>query len=349
MRKSTPPACAVNYFAGIDYHKKFSMITVGDAEGNVLVTERVSNDKEMIRRFFAKFQPTECAVESCRGYEWFVDYLKELGLIVHLSDPYRTKVIAQTRCKTDKVDSRILMQLLAIRFLPTCYQPTAYEREVRERLRWRAHLVRSATRVKLQIRTLLDKENLREFFPKGFTKSARKQILEAPVSPARKTLISQQLSLLERFEEMVKAEDDWCEAQTKNSEVAMRLRTVPGIGPLTALLLIAELGWVSRFKTSRQVAAYVGLVPSVHSSADVYRTGPITKQGSSHLRWMLIQCAWQAIKYSVPLRMHFASVTKRCGKQSAIVSVARKLLRISFRVMRDGKEFAPELVGFQSA
>ena len=321
------------------------MITVGDDAGKVVVTKRVPNDREAIRRFFAEHPNVECAIESCRGYEWLVDYLKQLGLRVHVSYPYRTKLIAQTRSKTDKVDSRILMELLAIGFLPTCYQPTSSERALRERLRWRAHLVRSATRLKLQIHAVLDKENLSQIVPQPFTGPGRKQLDQAPLSEPRRAILEQQLPVLDIFEKLVAAEDKRFEKMAKESEVATRLTKIPGIGSLTALLLIAELGDVSRFKNSRQVAAYAGMVPSVYSSADVYRTGPLTKQGSGHLRWMLIQCAWQAIRYSIPLRTHFVSVSRRSGKQSAIVSVARKLLRIAYRVMRDGKEFAPELLG----
>jgi transposase len=348
MRKSTPPACSINY-AGIDYHKKFSVITLGDAQGKVVATERLSNDKQVIKRFFGQYDGLICAVESCRGYEWFLDYLKELGLTVHLANPYRTKLIAQSRCKTDKVDSRILMELLAIGFLPTCYQPTPEERQLRERLRWRAHLVRSATRAKLQIHSLLDKENLSTVVPQPFTPTGRKLLKAVQLSPARQLLLQEQLQMLEFFEQGVQREDKWCQQSVKRSSQAKLLLTIPGIGDLTALLLIAELGDIQRFKSSRQVAAYVGLVPSVRSSADKCYMGSITKQGSSHLRWMLVQCAWQAIRICLPIRSHFVNVSKRCGKHAAIVSVARKLLQIAYRVLRDKKPFAAELIGQQSA
>src|ERR1700730_4878120 len=85
-RPLTETAC----YAGIDYHKKFSVVTLGDCKGNVLLEGyRLVNDKAQIKRFFADYVGIQCAVESCRGYEWFVDYLKELGLVVHLANPYR--------------------------------------------------------------------------------------------------------------------------------------------------------------------------------------------------------------------------------------------------------------------
>jgi hypothetical protein len=145
MRRSATLACVITY-AGVDYHKKFSMITLGDQSGKFVTTQRLPNERQSIEAFFAEYPNLQVAVESCRGYEWFVDLLKEIGLTVHLANPYQVALIAKTRCKTDKIDSKILMELLAMGFLPTCYQPTPSERRVRERLRWRTHLVRNTTR-----------------------------------------------------------------------------------------------------------------------------------------------------------------------------------------------------------
>jgi len=144
-------------------------------------------------------------------------------------------------------------------------------------------------------------------------------------------------------------EEAWLKKTAKLSPDAQLLLTIPGIGELSALVIIAELGDVNRFKRAAQVASYVGLVPSIYSSADVRRIGALTKQGPSLLRWMLIQCAWQAIKSSYPLRCHFTSVTRRSGRNAGIVSIARKLIQIAYRVLRDKKEFAPQLVGKTAA
>jgi transposase len=112
MVKSTTFA-NVETYAGIDYHKKFSVITLGDKDGRVLRTERVPNDRQSVTQFFRQFPGLICTVESCRGYEWFVELLQSLGLTVHLCHAYAVKLIAQSRCKTDKIDSKILMELLA--------------------------------------------------------------------------------------------------------------------------------------------------------------------------------------------------------------------------------------------
>ncbi len=337
-------------FAGIDYHKQFSVITVGDDAGKVIVSgKRIPNDKEQIKRFFAEHPGVECAVESCRGYEWFVDYLKELGLKVHLSNPYRTKLITETRCKTDKVDSTTLMELLAIKYLPTCYQPTPEERVVRERLRWRASLVRQSSTLKVKIHTLLDKENLGIGVDRLFTKAGKENLANVPLSEPRRVLLVEHMNLLGIYDDLLNSEERQIRQMLKKNSRAQLLTTIPGIGPITALLLAAEIGDISRFKNSGKLAGYFGMVPRVSASADHYRVGRLTKQGSSHVRWMVNQAAWIAMQRSEEFAFHYRMVNARRGKQAAICSVARKLIRVVFRVLRDEQRFKAQLVGRHSA
>lgn len=336
-------------FVGIDYHKKFSVITVGDEDGNVIAFEKVKNDKVLLQRFFAQFPTAICALESCRGYEWLLDFLKEdLGLEVHLVNTYRAKLICESRKKNDRLDSRALMQLLAKGFLPTCYQPTPEERRIRERLRWRAHVVRYASRMKIRIHSLLDKENM-SLACDPFTREGRKLLLQIRLKPGRQELLEEHIRLLEIFEALVKEEDAWVTKTAKSEPAAQLVMSIPGFGALSALLLVAELGDVNRFRNASAVASYFGLIPSMYASADRISYGRITKQGSKHVRWMLIQCAWQAVRYSLPFRLHFQRVSLRAGRNGAIVSVARKLLKTAYRVLRDNKPFNASLVGTQES
>lgn len=345
MVRSTTSA-RVETYAGIDYHKKVSVITFGDKDGKALKTERVPNDRQSVSGFFRQYPGLICTVESSRGYEWFVELLQSLGLTVHLCHPYAVKLIAHSRCKTDKIDSKILMELLAKGFLPTCYQPTPEERALRERVRWRMQLVRQATRIKIRIHSLLDKENLGLPGIELFSARGRKLLSQIVLaSSTRRQLLAEHIQLLEYLEQMVKVADSEIEDLAKQSREAKLLMTIPGVGHLSALVILAELGDIKRFKRSAQVVSFAGLAPSVYSSAEVRRTGALTKRGSIWLRWILIQDAWQAIRCSVPLRFHFVSVSRRCGRHAAAVAVARKLLEIAYRVLRDGKEFDPNLVG----
>lgn len=323
-------------FAGIDYHKKFSVVTLGDEEGNIIEQKKLFNDPEVIRDYFSQFPGLICAVESCRGYEWFIDLLKDdCGLQVQLCNPFRTKLIVQSRCKTDKLDSKNIMELLAKGYLPTCYQPSPAERRLRERLRYRVSLVRQTTRSKLQIQALLDKENKGMICKDIFSAKGRVLLETIELSPERAELLQKQLEILKFLEGKVAEEGKWIKAEARDSEQVQILKTAPGIGDLSALLYIAEVGDIKRFRNAPQVGAYLGLVPSESSSAEKRRLGPITKQGSSLLRWMLVQSAWKAIAVSPELHRRFGSISKRQGRQVAIVAIARVLAEVCYRMLRD--------------
>jgi transposase len=325
-------------FAGVDYHKKFSVVSLGDEQGKLLGQFKLHNDKEdEVRKFFARYPGLICAIENCRGKDWFIGLLKELGCKVHVSNTYAVKLIAESRCKTDKIDSRILMELLSKDFLPTVYQPTEAEVELRERLRWRTALMRSRTQYKNRAHALLDKEN------KGTSiSSTRKRTSlfeEQPLSPIRQNLFDGHLEVIEYFQELVAGQDDRLALEAASRDDVRRLKTMPGFGDLCSLMFFAEVGDVTRFHNARKISGYFGLTSRLYSTSDVRRLGSITKQGSGLMRWMLVQAAWHAVRMSPYFKHKFLQLKARRGKGIAIVAIARMLAEIAFRILRDKTEY----------
>jgi len=321
-------------FAGIDYHKRFSVVALGDENGNLLGIFKLFNDNEAhVRAFFARFPGLHCAIENCRGKEWFVELLKEVGCVVKVSNTYAVKLIAESRCKTDKIDARILMELLSKGFLPTVYQPSPEEVALRERLRWRTNLMRSRTQYKNRVHALLDKEN------KGTNidsvKRRTKIFDEQPLSSHRQQLLDGHLEVVEFFQELVTSEDKRLELMAASNEDAQRLQSIPGIGDIVSMMFLAEIGDVTRFKNARKVAGYFGLTSRLYSTSDTRRLGPITKQGSGLMRWVLVQAAWHAIRKSPYFLHRYTEIKNRRGKGPAIVAVARMLAEVAYRVLRD--------------
>jgi transposase len=234
------------------------------------------------------------------------------------------------------------MELLAKGFLPTTYIPSASERKYRELLRHRSSLVRTATRSKLRIHALLDKENKGIRFP--FSGAGRKQLQEVELSEHRKEMLEHELSMVDFAEERAHEQELLIRRLASREPDVARLRTIPGFDVLMSLAFIAEIGDVRRFKNADQVAAYIGLVPRVYSSGGVRRCGRLTKTGSKFMRWMLVQSAWAAIKSSPNLRARFSSIGRRRGQKVAIVAIARKLATIGFRVLRDKSEYKEEML-----
>ncbi|MBI2811383.1 MAG: transposase [Candidatus Melainabacteria bacterium] len=158
MPKSITPMEGKATFVGIDFHKRFSVITVGNEKGEVLSQHKLSNDEHEVRKFFLRLDPVICAIENCRGNEWFVETVKQCGSKVKVANTYAVRLIADSVKKNDKIDSKILMELVIRNYLPVCYQPSRNERILRENLRWRTRLMRSRTQYKNIAHAVLDKE-----------------------------------------------------------------------------------------------------------------------------------------------------------------------------------------------
>lgn len=337
MPRSTTISDDRPVFAGIDYHKRMSVISLGNSKGELLEQHELENDEHEVRKFFLRRAPLSCAIENCRGNEWIVDLLKRCGCEVHVSNTFAVRLIADSRKKNDKIDSRILMELLARDYLPTCYQPTPEERALRERLRWRTKLMRSRTQYKNVAHSLMNKEN------KGHKITSKKRRKEAAATAGlneeRQERLGRNVEVIEFLDNRLSAEDAELEALANANPHAVLLRTMPGIGTIALLLLIAELGDVTRFRNAKAVGAYLGLVPRLYASSDTCRSGRITKQGSGLVRRILVQCAWMSIQRSVGFRSRYNSILKRRGKRIAIVAIARMLAEIAFCILKDKTPF----------
>ncbi|MFA6560166.1 MAG: IS110 family transposase [Candidatus Obscuribacterales bacterium] len=342
MSRNTTKSEIRAVFAGIDYHKKFSVITLGDRDGLPILQEKVLSDVQTVSKFFAGRGSLICAIENCRGNEWIVELLKSLGCEVRVANTYAVRLIADSRCKNDKIDSRILMELVSRNYLPVCYQPTEEERLLREQLRFRTKLMRSKTQYKNIAHALMDKENKGRAITT--TKKRKEAQEQAGLHPERQLRLSRMLEVINFLDEQMSVEDKELLERGRSNPDVIRLKTIPGVGDISALLLLAELGDVSRFKKAKNVGSYLGLVPRMYASSDVCRMGSITKQGSGLVRRILVQDAWMAVKMSGVFRNRYSSILKRKGKKVAIVAIARMLSEVAYRILRDKTEFKEELL-----
>ena len=142
----------MRYYIGVDFHKQFSFVSVMDANGNILEQQQLSHlDVPGIRAFFSRFAPdASVSVEATRSWYWFVDLLQDLGFSVNLVHPKKTRIIAESTIKTDKIDASVLAHLDRCQFLPKAFIPDLHSRSLRELLRYHLSLVkfRTATKIK---------------------------------------------------------------------------------------------------------------------------------------------------------------------------------------------------------
>ena len=328
-------------FVGIDYHKRYSVATVMDEKGNIANRARITNDPASLTGFVdALPRGSKIALEATGGWYYFYELLEAKDPDIILSHPLKTKAIASAKIKNDKIDSKTLANLLRTDLLPRSYIPPREVRDNREILRYRAGLVHMRTIVKNRTHAVLGKNGVTAEFSDIFGKKAKEFLKEIQLRDCYRMSLDGFLTLDETLTALIKESDAEIECITKNDPQATLLTTIPGVAYYSALLITSEIGDIHRFPEAKKLCSYAGLVPCEHSSGGKTRRGPITKQGSKWLRWILIEESHHFKNGSKKMEKLYNRICLRHGKNKARVAVAREMLKVIFYMLRDGKPFA---------
>ena len=333
------------FYAGIDLHKKTTYISVIDDQGNQVTKRNLVSEAEVILEFFrAQAEPAKIVMESTSAWYWLYDALTEAGYEVVVSNPKKTKAIASAKIKNDKLDAHMLAQLLRADMLATVYVSPLEMRELKEFLRHRARLVRDSVRVRNRIRNLLNKNNLKPPVTTLLSKKGRAWLDQLELPEYHQRPLKNYLLEYDQLRLLLDPLDEEVKQRSAQDSQAQLLMSIPGIGPVVALTFLAEVGDISRFRSHRQLASYVGIVPSLDSSAGKNKHGHITKQGSPWLRSALVEAA-QAVSAMKGRRLslHFRKQITKAGYRKAVVSTAHRILTFAFYVLRDQRPYQEQL------
>jgi transposase len=262
-----------------------------------------------------------------------------------LAHPLKTKAIATARIKTDKIDATTLAHLLRADLVPAAYIPPRPVRDTRELLRYRASLVRLRTQVKNKIAAIVSKTGLQTPTRMACGVKSRRFLATAPVRACYRFALDGYLRTLEQLTTEIRQVSQTIETQAAAEPQARLLQTMPGIGAYSALLILSEIGDVQRFPDSRHLCSYAGLVPSVHASGGKTRLGRLTKQGSSWLRWILVELSIHAINGAPQFRSLYYRVAKKHGANTGRVAVARAMLKTIYAMLTKQEAFRPMAKG----
>jgi len=324
---------------GIDLHRKRSHVAALDEGGRELFSRRIVNDPDTFVALLSELDgESKIALEATYGWEWLAELLEDHGYELHLAHPLRTKAIASARVKTDAVDARTLAHLLRADLLPEAYVAPRELRDLRDLLRQRVALTQMRTALKNRVHALLARHGLHHGQSKLFDSKAGRAFLEQAElrEPARRRL-EVLLRLIADFDREIDALAGEIDQRAKTDPRVKTLCQIKGIGRYTAMLVIAEVGEVERFRSARHLCAWAGLTPTVRSSDGKARLGHISRQGSVALRWALVEAAQKANLSGGPLRESFERIAKRRGRKIAKVAIARKILTLCYYGLRDGE------------
>jgi transposase len=276
---------------------------------------------------------TPVAFEAAFGWGWLVELLEDYGFAPHLVHPLQCKAIASARLKNDKVDAAILAQLLRADLLPEAWIAPPPVRQLRAMLRHRAQLVRLRTLLRNRIHAVLADHGHGR--PGGCWSGPGRAWLASLELPAvSREVIDDDLALIDALQVPIDRLDWEVHQQARRDPRVKVLTQLPGVGPYTALVLLAEIGDVSRFGSARKLASWAGLTPTVRGSDRTVRHGHISKQGSAWLRWILCEAA-QTAKRHPGFAASYQAIARRRGKKIATTAIARKLLTRAYHLLAD--------------
>jgi transposase len=333
------------YYTGIDLHRKTSFITTINENGHIVKKRNLQNQATLITDYFSELEAdTQVVIESTASWHWLHDLLTDHGISVILSNPSKTKAIASAKIKNDRIDSHMLAQLLRAKLIAPVHVSNQASRQLKELLRHRNKLVRDKTRLKNRIHNILAKNNHQVTVSDLFGKKGLRFLSEVELPPCHRSQIETYLYLYDILKEQIQPLTETICQLSGNNDIAKLLMTVPGIGPITAMTIVAEIDDISRFASYRKLASYAGLVPSLDSSAGRNRTGRITKQGSAFLRTAMIEAAQAAVrKRNSKINVYFRRLIVRSGYPKAITATAHKLLQYVFYIWKNQTPYHEQL------
>jgi transposase len=334
---------------GLDVHRDFCQVAIADG-GRARSAGRIATTPERLELFAQSLAPTDRVVMEATGNALAIArILKPHVAEVVLAHAKQVRAISHARVKTDKIDAKVLADLLAADLIPRVWIGDERTRMLRRLVSRRRGLVKRRTQIKNEISAVLHR-NLkgRSAASDPFGAKGRAWIAEQVLPLDERLTVDGCLRQLDFLAGELAQIDAVIAQQVLGDEDVRRLMTIPGIDVVTATTLVAVIGDVRRFPTARHLVGYLGLHPTIRQSGNgPGRHGRVSKEGSAAARHVLVEAAWSSAKSPGPLRAFAQRTAARRGRHIATVAVARKLAMLAWTLLTRGEDYAfarPSLV-----
>lgn len=322
-----------------DQHREQIAFDALDSETGEVSRGRIRPaDRAGVRDWLGRFQgqEIEAALEATTGWRFLVEELQVVGARVHLAEPAETRALRgpKKRAKTDRQDARHLRELLQSGRVPESWIPPEWILELRSKVRLRHTLIQQRGEWQQRIQAQLYHHGVAR--RRQLLVGERRPWLEALELPAAaRTQIGVALAMIDAVDAQLRPLDSELRALARRQPGCRALMTQYGVGEITALAILAELGDARRFSSSRHAVRYAGLDITVSESDRKRAPGHLSRQGPPTLRWALFEAAQVARRPRSPERDYYEQAAARLGGNRACLAIARKLLKRSFHILRE--------------
>lgn len=326
-------------YLAIDAHKHYVVIGGVNAACEVVLAPRRLEWGELEDWLRTHLRPTDKVVIEATTNTWTLyDQVAHYAGAVVVAHPPHIKLIGAALVKTDKRDVLVLSKLLALNLIPEVWVPPQPVRELRELTAHRLRLIRARTQTTNRLHSLLQRHNLAAPTGDPFAAKHRAWWEGLALSPTEKLHVRQDLATLDHLNtQLAEVERELARLSTVAPWAAQVpfLIQLPGIGLITAMIILAAIGDITRFAHAKNLVGYAGLGTYVHDSGTTHHHGGITKHGRADLRHAMVEAAWVAVRIHPRWQAEFARLSKRMPANQAIVAIARKLLVVVWHVLHD--------------
>jgi transposase len=333
-------------FVGIDIHKRYSVCVAQDEQGRKLGVARIEgNSASGFAQFFESLGgKSKVVIEACWNWGKIHDLLEDLPLVaeVAVANCLKTHLIASAQIKTDKIDGNALATLLRGNLIARAHVPAKAVRQRKDTLRQRLYWARLRTRIRNRIHAVLDRQPRLELPQCSdlFGVRGMGYLRKLPLPEPDLTLLREDLALMDLLNHQIKEQEKRIVAENQQDEATLFIQSVPGLGPILASVIAAEIDGIERFADSARLCACAGLVPTTHASGGRTYHGRLLWACNRWLRWALIEGAWVAIGCS-PYFGAFYQLHRARGKKAntAITIVARRMCQIVYCLLKERRPY----------
>jgi transposase len=329
----------VTIVMGLDQHRgQITAEWIDTATGEVSRARVAPAHREPVRRFLHRFVDADLdvALEATTGWRFVVEEIRAVGGRAHLAEPAETAARrgSKKRAKSDRADARHLRELLMLARLPESWIPPDHLLDLRARVGLRHTLSEQRGEWQQRIQAVLYHHGLSQRRDL-LTRENRAWVERAALPQTAREQVTVALSMIDSLDVQIAPLDRALRAYARRQPGCRALMAHYGIGELTAITILAELGDCRRFSSSRQAVRYSGLDITVHQSDQRRAPGHLSRQGPPALRWALFEAAQVARRPTSPDRDYYTNAAERLGANRACLAVARKLLKRSYHTLRE--------------